>query len=163
MSNPRSNQNGILLGELNTQGSDEHQNRTWPRVGRWHQGLRHSFVRNIPRQWASVICWTFMLLFALFLSYYFYEILVATQPRLGKLFPAAGNTNLVVAVLSQIFGALILGVYLDLFNTLRFQLLARHQGAQLLEVEQLSRSTSWIDTLSMCLIPGSHRKWTVQR
>jgi hypothetical protein len=104
-----------------------------------------------------------MLLFAMFLSYYFYEILVATQPRLGKLFPKAGNANLVVAVLSQIFGALVFWVYLDLFSTLRFQLLARHQGAELLEVEQLSKSTGWADTLRMCMIPGRHQKWTVQR
>jgi hypothetical protein len=59
---------------------------------------------------------------------------------MGKLLPEPGDANLVVAVLSQIFGALMVWLYLDLFNALRFQLLARDEGAQLLEVEQLSKS-----------------------
>jgi hypothetical protein len=163
MSNPHSNPDEVPLIWLNTQGLDRHQNGTPPGVRHGRRVLRNSFVQNIRRQWARVIQWTLMLLFAIFLSYYFYDILVAARPPKGKLFPEPGDANLIIAVLSQIFGALVLWLYLDLLNTLRFQLLARDQGAQLLEVEQLSKSTGWMDTLRMCLIPGTHQKWAFQR
>jgi hypothetical protein len=122
---------------------------------------RHWFRRL--QQYSCLIYWVFMLMFAIFLCYYFYEILIAREPRLGKLEPQPGNTNLIVAVLCQVFGALMLWLYLDLFNALQLQLLSRPKGVLLLEAEQLSQSTGLFGTLQMCLIPGRHRKWTLQR
>ena len=162
MPNPHSSSN-VALTELNGRLLDRRRNGAQSNIRRRRRSLRNSIRRNMRRQWPRVIHWILMLLIAVFLSYYFFEILVAARPRMGKLLPDPGDANLTVAVLSQIFGALILWLYLDLLNMLRFQLLARDQGAQLLEVQQLSKSTGWIDTLRLCLTPGTHQKWAFQR
>jgi hypothetical protein len=125
--------------------------------------FQERFLQNLKRQYPYLIYWVFMLLFAIFLCYYFYEVLVIPQPRLGKLEPEPGNTNIIVAVLAQIFGVLMLSLYLDLFDALQVKLLSERKGSLLLEAMQLSKATGLFGTLRMCFIPGRHQIWTFLR
>ena len=93
--------------------------------------FQERLLQNLKHQYPYLIYWVFMLLFAIFLCYYFYEVLVISQPRLGKLEPEPGNTNIIVAVLAQIFGVLMLSLYLDLFDALQVKLLSERKGSLL--------------------------------
>jgi len=104
-----------------------------------------------------------MLLFAIFLCYYFYEILIVVDPQVGKLNPKPGNTNFIVAVLAQVFGGLMVSLYLEILNLLHFQLLSRPNGALMLEAEQLANSTGSLGTARMLFTPGRHQVWTLLR
>lgn len=77
MSNPYSTQEYVPLTRFNSPGLDRRQNGIRSNIRHGRRGLRNRVVRNIRRDWPRVIHWTLMLLMAIFLSYYFYEILVA--------------------------------------------------------------------------------------
>jgi hypothetical protein len=173
MSDTRSNPD-VPLNQFSSRGLDRRRNgiQRNARVGRNARAGRnartrsrqcHNIGRNLPRQWKKALHWVLIFLLAIFLSYYFFQILVASRPIKFSLLPDAGDANLTVAVLSQVFGALIVWLYLDLCNTLRFQLLARDEGAELLEFEQLSKSTGWKDTFRLFFKRGTHWKWSLQR
>jgi hypothetical protein len=143
----------LIQQSLNTQASR----------GRSASTSEHRFHANVQKQYICVIYWTFMLLAEVFLSYYFYEVLVAQEPRLGKSLPNASDTNLIIAILAQIFGGLMLSLYYSLNNALQVQMLSRPRGASLLEAMQLCRSTGLIGTLRMAFICGRHQAWSLQR
>jgi hypothetical protein len=125
--------------------------------------LRRRFALNVQQQCPSLICWVLMLLFAIFLCYYFYEILIVVDPQVGKLNPKPGNTNFIVAVLSQVFGGLMISLYLEILNLLHLQLLSRPRGALMLEAEQLANSTGALGTARMLFTSGRHHVWTLLR
>jgi hypothetical protein len=127
------------------------------------QGLQRRFILNVQQHYSSLINWTLMLLFAIFLCYYFYEVLVAVDPQVGKLNPTTAKTNFIVAVLAQVFGGLMISVYLEILNLLQLQRLSRPRGSLMLEAEQLASSTGALGTARMLFTPGRHHVWTVLR
>jgi uncharacterized membrane protein len=128
-----------------------------------HLNLRRCLTRNLRQHYTSLINWVLVLLFTIFLCYYFYEVLIAEDPQVGKLNPNPSRTNFTVAVLAQVFGVLMVSLYLEVLNLLCLQLLSRPRRALMLEAVQLAKSTSALGTARMLFTPGRHHGWTVLR
>jgi hypothetical protein len=123
--------------------------------------LNLRFAQNVKQHYLSLLNWLLMLLFAIFLCYYFYEVLVVVDPHVGKLQPDPANTNFIVAVLAQVFGGLMVAVYLEILNLLHLQRLSRPRGALMLEAGQLSATA--LGTARILFTPGRHHIWTLLR
>lgn len=166
-SNPNALENGTVLPLADHSSvvtrQITSQNHTDTEPSSTHLNLRRRFTLNVQQQYSTLISLVLMLIFAIFLCYYFYEILIALHPQVGKLNPKPGNTNFIVAVLAQVFGGLMISLYLNILNVLHLQLLSRPKGALMLEAEQLARSTGALATVRMIFLPGRHHAWTLLR
>jgi hypothetical protein len=123
--------------------------------------LRGRVTKNVQKHYLSLLNWLMMLFFAIFLCYYFYEVLVVVDPQVGKLNPSPANTNFIVAVLAQVFGALMVVAYREILNLLHLHRLSRPRGALMLEGGQVS--TNALGTARILFTPGRHHIWTLLR
>ena len=123
--------------------------------------IRGRVAKNARQHYAALLYWLLMLCFAIFLCYYFYEVLVVVDPHVGRLNPQPSNTNFIVAVLAQVFGGLMVAAYLEILNLLHLHRLSRPGGASMLEAGQLS--TNALGTARVFFTPGNHHVWTLLR
>lgn len=111
----------------------------------------------------NVILWVLVAVFSVLLFLYFYQVLIADYPIVGRLLPSPSDANLIVAVLSQIFGQLIQALFKDFFDILRWQLASREQGVSIPTFLSLGGGTTWLGLLLLGAIKGSHHVWAFYR
>jgi len=87
-----------------------------------------------------------MVSFTAFVSQYVYQVLIADHPHVGRLFLSPSNTNLLITILSQVFGLLIQVLFKNIFDILRWQLASRERGVPIPTFLQLSGATKWLGT-----------------
>jgi hypothetical protein len=112
---------------------------------------------------SGIISWVLMVLFSAFVSQYVYQVLIADHPHVGRLFLSPADTNLLITVLSQVFGQLIQALFKNIFDVLRWQLASRERGITIPTFLQLSGATKWLGVLTLTAIKGSHHIWGLHR
>lgn len=104
-----------------------------------------------------------MVPYTAFVSQYVYQVLIADHPHVGRLFLSPANTNLLITVLSQVFGQLIQALFKNVFDVLRWQLASRERGVPLPTFLQLSGATKLLGVLTLIAVKGNHHIWGLQR
>lgn len=111
----------------------------------------------------GIIFWALMAPYTAFVSQYVYQVLIADHPHVGRLFLSPANTNLLITVLSQVFGQLIQALFKNIFDVLRWQLASRERGVPIPTFLQLSGATELLGVLSLIATKGNHHTWGLQR
>lgn len=111
----------------------------------------------------GIIFWALMVPYTAFVSQYVYQVLIADHPHVGRLFLSPANTNLLITVLSQVFGQLIQALFKNVFDVLRWQLASRERGVPLPTFLQLSGATKLLGVLTLIAVKGNHHIWGLQR
>jgi hypothetical protein len=110
-----------------------------------------------------IIFWALMVPFTAFLSQYVYQVLLVDHPYEGILFFSPTDTNLVITIFGQVLAQLILTLFVNIFDVLRWQLASREQGVSISTFIQLSGATGWLGVLCLAVIRGSHHVWGLHR
>jgi hypothetical protein len=111
----------------------------------------------------GIIFWAFMVPYTAFVSQYVYQVLISDHPHVGRLFLSPADTNLLITVLSQLFGLLIQALFKNIFDVLRWQLASRERGIPIPTFLQLSGATKWLGVLALIAVKGNHHIWGLQR
>jgi len=112
---------------------------------------------------SGIIFWVLLVPYTAFVSQYVYQVLISDHPHVGRLFLSPADTNLLITVLSQLFGLLIQALFKNVFDVLRWQLACRERGIAIPTFLQLSGATKWLGVLALIVIKGNHHIWGLQR
>jgi hypothetical protein len=119
--------------------------------------------KKIQQLRCGIIFWVLMVPYTAFVSQYVYQVLRADHPHVGRLFRSPADTNLIITILSQVFGLLIQALFKNIFDVLRWQLASRERGVPIPTFLQLSGATKWLGVLTLIAIKGNHHIWGLQR
>src|SRR5947207_1967721 len=100
--------------------------KTSPVVPR--RARRHAIWIKAKSIWGSLLLWIVLVIFTIVYSTYAYQVLLNPDPYIGTLILSASNTNILVSILSQIFGTVVQMLFTNAFDLFRWELAARVQG-----------------------------------
>lgn len=116
------------------------------------ESLRSPIVRTGARQLLALFAiWLFVVVYIILYDIYLCEALLSPNPRLSTFLLSAQNTNLLVSILSAIFGILITYLLTDILNRVRWSIASRPSGMRLPAFLAITSATEWLSALSLMI------------
>jgi hypothetical protein len=115
--------------------------------------------------WIPLTAWSISLISTILYSLFIYQILILSNPKIGKLIFDASLTNLLLSIFSQLYAMILIFMLHGLLDTMRWTLASRGDktGTSVSSFFQLSPGTNWFSVLRLMGVSKLRNIWGICR